>query len=68
MSGRRVAGMMVVALSMVLSACTALAPGKGAQRPDNEEMSFDQMAQTDFNRTVTIAMRNCRSRCDGARP
>lgn len=30
----------------------------GDSYPKNEEMSFDQFAQTDFNRTVTIAMRD----------
>jgi hypothetical protein len=57
MSGSRVAGIILV-LSMALTGCTALAPNESTQRPDNEEMSFDQMAQTDFNRTVTIAMRD----------
>lgn len=30
----------------------------GDSYPKNEEMSFDQLGQTDFNRTVTIAMRD----------
>ena len=57
MSAMRVAGT-ILAVSMALSACTGLAPSNSTQRPSNEEMSFDQMAQTDFNRTVTIAMRD----------
>jgi hypothetical protein len=43
---------------MALSACAPLAPSNSTKRPANEEMSIDQMAQTDFNRTVTVAMRD----------
>jgi hypothetical protein len=49
---------MVLATAMGLSACAALDIAAEPSRPDNEEMSLDQMAQTDFNRTVTIAMRD----------
>jgi hypothetical protein len=57
MMGNRVAGLMVAAC-IALTACAPLAPSSTDQRPANEAMSFDQMAQTDFNRTVTIAMRD----------
>lgn len=42
---------------VVLSACTASArpDGKG---PRGEKMSIDQLAQTDFNRTVTMEIRD----------
>lgn len=42
---------------MLLVAC-ASAPGAGVPGPAGEAMSFDQFAQTDFNRTVTMAMRD----------
>jgi hypothetical protein len=47
----------VVVLGAGLSGCAANGP-PAAKTPHNEEMSFDQFAQTDFNRTVTIAMRD----------
>ncbi len=46
----------IVALGAGLSGCAANVPS--SKTPHNEEMSFDQFAQTDFNRTVTIAMRD----------
>ncbi len=47
---------LALALALGLSAC-ASAPGpRGA--PQGEAMSFDQLGQTDFNRTVTMAMRD----------
>ncbi|HWL27503.1 MAG TPA: hypothetical protein VNQ97_01215 [Burkholderiaceae bacterium] len=49
---------MILAATIALTACAPLAPSNDTHRPANEEMSFDQMAQTDFNRTVTIAMRD----------
>lgn len=51
------AGMMLAA-AMGLAACAAPDIAGGPSRPDNEEMTLDQVAQTDFNRTVTIAMRD----------
>ncbi len=49
---------MALVATMALSGCmgTGLAPG--SPQPHNEQMSFDQLGQTDFNRTVTIAMRD----------
>ena len=49
---------MMLVLSAALAGCMApsgVATGTG---PTTEDMSFDQLAQTDFNRTVTIAMRD----------
>jgi len=48
----------VLAMGAGLAGCAA--PGQAADpsQPRNEEMSFDQLGQTDFNRTVTIAMRD----------
>ncbi|MBV6272279.1 hypothetical protein KVP09_05005 [Alcaligenaceae bacterium CGII-47] len=40
---------------MVLAGCATTQPGA---RPAGEAMTFDQLAQTDFNRTVTMAMRD----------
>ncbi|MGB6102605.1 MAG: hypothetical protein WBF88_01980 [Pusillimonas sp.] len=51
----------VLATSAALLAGCALpsaTPGTGAPAPRSEDMSFDQLGQTDFNRTVTIAMRD----------
>ena len=44
----------------MLAGCTlpAAMPTSGGQAPGTEDMSVDQLAQTDFNRTVTIAMRD----------
>ncbi|MDN5843216.1 MAG: hypothetical protein L0H54_07185 [Alcaligenaceae bacterium] len=44
-----------MALCLALAACTSAPNGTG---PSGEAMSFDQLAQTDFNRTVTMAMRD----------
>lgn len=41
-----------------LSACAPIVESEGEAGPHSETMSLDQMAQTDFNRTVTIAMRD----------
>jgi hypothetical protein len=40
---------------VVLAACASVPHDRG---PAGESMSFDQLAQTDFNRTVTMAMRD----------
>ncbi len=51
-----VAGLVLI-LGIGLTGCAD--SGKtGAAGPHNESMSFDQLAQTDFDRTVTIAMRD----------
>lgn len=42
---------------LTLSACVST-PANGQDGPRNEAMSFDQLLQTDFNRTVTLAMRD----------
>lgn len=50
--------LIILILGLGLTACaapTAVTQGKG---PTTEDMSFDQLGQTDFNRTVTIAMRD----------
>ncbi|HUH59642.1 MAG TPA: hypothetical protein VL001_06130 [Candidimonas sp.] len=41
-----------------LAGCLATGASGVGKQPHNEVMSLDQMAQTDFNRTVTIAMRD----------
>lgn len=41
----------------MLSSCVSVS-ADGKNGPRNEAMSFDQLLQTDFNRTVTIAMRD----------
>lgn len=46
---------MVLMSCLTLAACTTAPQGEG---PAGESMSFDQLAQTDFNRTVTMAMRD----------
>src|SRR3546814_17565422 len=43
-------------VGVTLVGCVSSGGTEGA--PHNENMSFDQFAQTDFNRTVTIAMRD----------
>lgn len=50
--------LLIVTLALSLTACTATAPIARGEGPSTESMSFDQLAQTDFNRTVTIAMRD----------
>lgn len=54
---RFVVRVLSLAAIAMLSACSA-APGNDRGGPRNEAMSFDQLLQTDFNRTVTIAMRD----------
>jgi len=53
----RLAEAMLAAL-LCLGGCAAPGAPSGTGQPHNEQMSFDQFAQTDFNRTVTIAMRD----------
>lgn len=48
----------VISLGMTLAGCTTTGTASGTDRPHNEDMSFDQFGQTDFNRSVTIAMRD----------
>lgn len=48
--------MVILALALGMSGCAA-AP-ESQQGPQGEGMTFDQLGQTDFNRTVTMAMRN----------
>lgn len=48
----------ILMMSLVLAACTSTVPVTRGQGPDAEDMTLDQLAQTDFNRTVTIAMRD----------
>jgi len=50
--------LMILTAGMGLAACTSPAPVTHGEGPAAEDMSFDQLAQTDFNRTVTIAMRD----------
>jgi len=45
-----------IAVLALLAACASTSEENA--RPKGESMSFDQFAQTDFNRTVTIAMRD----------
>lgn len=55
-SGRIVS--ILIVLAIALMGCASVSSADDASGPRNESMSFDQMAQTDFNRTVTIAMRD----------
>lgn len=48
----------VLAIGIGLTGCAGPGAAPGSPGPRNEKMSFDQLAQTDFNRTVTIAMRD----------
>ena len=43
---------------LFLAGCSSTPPGKDGGKPDTEPMSADQLAQTDFDRTVTLAMRD----------
>ncbi|HEY0297118.1 MAG TPA: hypothetical protein VGC69_17440 [Bordetella sp.] len=43
---------------LLLAGCSSTPPGKDGGTPNGESMSVDQMVQTDFNRTVTMAMRD----------
>lgn len=57
---RLMAAIAGIALSVGLGGCSLLDTQSGTpgKQPRNEEISLDQFAQTDFNRTVTIAMRD----------
>ncbi|WP_040549225.1 hypothetical protein [Pusillimonas noertemannii] len=48
----------ILIMGLGLAACTGPVPVTRGQGPDAEDMTLDQLAQTDFNRTVTIAMRD----------
>jgi len=50
--------LIILALGMGLGACAGPAGVAHGDGPSSEEMSFDQLAQTDFNRTITVAMRD----------
>ena len=43
---------------LLLAGCSSPPPARNGGHPDTESMSTDQLAQTDFNRTVTLAMRD----------
>ena len=49
---------LTLAAGLLLSGCAGAADTRAAsaEKPSNEGMSFDQLIQTDFNRTVTVAM------------
>lgn len=47
----------VLCLIVLITACSSTAPKVGSG-PQGESMSMDQLVQTDFNRTVTMAMRD----------
>jgi hypothetical protein len=49
---------MVLSTTIGVVGCVAPSEPAGLAHPRNEAMSFDQLGQTDFNRTVTIAMRD----------
>lgn len=49
---------LVLAMGIGLAACSGPRDATGTANPKNESMSLDQFGQTDFNRTVTIAMRD----------
>lgn len=54
----RCSACLVLSMVIGLTGCAGLGTATGAAHPSNEAMSMDQFAQTDFNRTVTIAMRD----------
>jgi hypothetical protein len=58
MKGARRAGVVLTVFMAVAALMGCSAMGAGGSGPHSEEMSFDQFAQTDFNRSVTIAMRD----------
>lgn len=45
-------------LSLLLIGCVTPPAVTSGEGPATEDMTFDQLAQTDFNRTVTVAMRD----------
>lgn len=50
--------MLILALGLLAVACSSVAPHPNSTGPRGESMSFDQLVQSDFNRTVTMAMRD----------
>ena len=57
MTGRRLLIAIPIVCSLLLSACATDRPVKGSG-PHGAEMALDQLAQTDFNRTVTLEVRD----------
>src|SRR5690606_24276470 len=57
-STRRTRVILAMAMTAAMLTGCASTGGTDSTRPNTEEMSFDQLAQPDFNRTVTIAMRD----------
>lgn len=57
MNHSRIATLILI-LSTTLFGCATHSDVASGEGPSTETMSFDQLAQTDFNRTVTIAMRD----------
>lgn len=55
--GQRLLFCLLIAISIILSGCVAGTSHSG-EGPSGEGMTFDQIIQTDFNRIVTIAMRD----------
>lgn len=55
---RRYIACMVLSITLGVAGCATPGEPVGSAHPRNEAMSFDQLGQTDFNRTVTIAMRD----------
>ncbi|AXA72790.1 hypothetical protein [Achromobacter insolitus] len=47
-----------VLLAVLLTGCMSSSPGPGQGSPKSEDMSADQFGQTDFNRTVTLEVRD----------
>lgn len=59
MKGRGRIALAAIGASMTLAACVSpQAPASDGRRPDAESMSADQFMQTDFNRTVTLEVRD----------
>jgi hypothetical protein len=56
MAGRAYAAFAVALLSLVLAGCVSSDVPAKRGTPSDESMSFDQLGQTDFNRTATVAM------------
>ncbi len=56
-AGKAARSIMAAAAMIAVSAC-ASAPSEGEPGPAGESMTMDQLLQSDFNRTITMAMRD----------
>lgn len=58
LTGKPLAMAILMAGSALISGCALPSAQTDSTAPRTEDISFDQLGQTDFNRTVTIAMRD----------